>query len=141
MAFETSLYAYLSSKTAITNLVTMLAPCAVPPGTAYPYFTFQILSKDRGPHYKLGGPSGKCTIHLVFDIESHLYSDTVAIAEAIRNECEGFKGVMSGTTIQRFLLDNENDQPQPPTDNSEQWVMCRVVEYVVDCLEPLPVPT
>ena len=140
MAFETSLFSYLTSKTAITSLVTKISPNAVAENTAYPYLTYHVLGKDRV--YSVSqGPSGKCTIRLAIDIESTNYADTVNVAEAVRNELEGFRGTMGAYTVQRCVIDNETDNPIPPPDDSDKWIYHRAVEWSIDIVEPLPVPT
>ena len=66
-------------------------------------------------------------------------SDAIEIAEVLRNNMQGFRGLQSGVAILRCFLDEESDDTSQPIDGSDQWIYQVTLSYVV--MHRVPVPT
>jgi hypothetical protein len=65
-------------------------------------------------------------------------SVSVAIAEVIRNNYQGFQGVQSGVAVLRCLLDEESDDTFENVDGSDNWIYETPVTYEIYHRVPMP---
>ena len=65
-------------------------------------------------------------------------SQCIAMAEAIRNVADGFRGTQSGVAILRMLLQDEADVQTAPPDGSDRWIYWTTLEYRCDHRVPAP---
>lgn len=63
---------------------------------------------------------------------------SVAIAEVVRNNYQGFQGVQSGVAVLRCLLDDESDDTFENVDGSDNWIYETPVTYQIYHRVPMP---
>lgn len=112
---ESSLYTYITADVTVSGLIgTRLYPLDLPQQPTAPCVTYHRVSTV--PLYALDGDADVDTVRIQIDS----YDDTVlgakTLADAIRARIGGFRGDMSGTTVQAVFLDSEQDFGDPTTD-------------------------
>lgn len=102
---ESSLYAYLSGETTITDITSRIYPHLMPQGAALPAVTYRVISRPHEHHTE--GSAGAARARIQIDSWANTLLAATTLAEAIRLKLQGFSGDMEGTHIGSVTLDNE----------------------------------
>ena len=114
MSLMTSLYAHLTAKAGIAELIdSRLYPQIAPPDSPKPHSVYFRAGRNRQPHS--GGASGLVTDRVVISHYAATYSGADAVAEAFRNEMDGLQRVTVDESVQisRTNLLDERDTLDP----------------------------
>jgi len=136
---EEALYALLSADATITGLVsTRIYPILAPQNAALPYVTYQVAA-SRHVH-SLDGSSGLAFASVQINCNAASYSVAKAIAEAVRQELQGYAGtpVVDGTEITGVIWDSDIDSPDVPQTATEAVVHRVIVTADVGYVESVP---
>lgn len=103
---------------------------------AYPCVRVKVTHREYT--YNLAGFAG-ASLATVEVAGLGLYeSQSVAIAEVVRNNYQGFRGVQSGVPVLRCLLGDETDDTTEPPDGSDSWIYEVAIDYEIYHRVPLP---
>lgn len=129
MSISTNLRKYLLSKSAITSLVgTRMFPRKIPQkNSAFPVIVYRIVSQDAAHH--LAGGAGYAGTRIQLDVYSETETETDALAEAIRNQMQGYSGAMGTASVTSVVLKNSQDLYEPPQDNSDTGLYRNSTDY------------
>lgn len=128
--------AWLQSDTTLTAISPRIYFALPSQMSLYPCTVFEISA--RSYEHNLAGADGISRATLEITSLSLLESQCIAMAEAIRNVMDGFRGTQSGVAIVRNFLVSEVDDQTPPPDGSDQWIYWCTLEYRCDHRVPLP---
>ena len=130
---ETGLYAYLAASTPITALVSdRIFPNAIPPAESFPCITFNRLSTEQ-PHH-MTAAAGVQSARIQVDCWAKGrggYSSAAAIAEAVRDRMDGYRGTMGTVTVKTTHLHEQRDDYEAPTDAAELGVFKVSQDYLI----------
>jgi hypothetical protein len=104
--------------------------------STYPCVTVQVGSRSWGRN--LAGADGTSTATVEIDAISLSESKSIAIAEVIRNNFDGFRGMQSGVAILTNFYEDESDDTTEPPDASDLWIYHVVETYRVKHRVPFP---
>lgn len=68
------------------------------------------------------------------------YSGADTLAEAVRQELQGFSGTMGSDTVTSVTLDDEEDAYEPPDDGSDEGIFRITLRYRIQYRESKPTP-
>jgi len=102
----------------------------------YPCLVLRVPSRSYG--HNLAGSDGTSRATVEVTTLSTRQADCVAMAEAIRDHQDGFRGPQSGLAILRLLLEDEADSATAPPDGSDNWIYQMTLEYRCDHRVALP---
>jgi hypothetical protein len=102
----------------------------------YPCLTVVVRTRAYG--YNLGGHDGSSLATVEITALALRESDAIEIAEVIRNNMQGFRGLQTGVAILRCFLDEESDDTSQPIDGSDQWIYEATLSYVMKHRVPYP---
>jgi hypothetical protein len=129
--------AWLRSQSSVASIVGNRIYFGQPSQRAsYPCLAFKISSRSYG--HNLAGADGTSIATITFIALGNAQSQTVAVAEAIRNFADGFRGLQNGVAILSCLLDDESDDEYQPPDGSDVWIYQTSLDYVVKHRVPSP---
>ena len=123
----------LPALTSVSPRVYFAQPSQV---SAYPCTTVQVKARSYG--HNLAGADGTSLATVEITEMALRESQCVALADAVRNSADGFRGTQSGVAILGCLLDDEADGQAPPPDGSDQWIYQITLEYRVKHRVPAP---
>ena len=130
---ETGLYAYLAASTPITALVSdRIFPNAIPPAESYPCITFNRIGSEQ-PHYMLAAAAIQ-SARVQIDCWGRGrggYALASAIAEAIRDRCDGYRGTMGSVAIHCSHLSDQRDDYEAPAEGSDIGIHKITQEYLL----------
>lgn len=121
--------AWLVSQRSVSALVGTGVYFAVPSQlAAYPCLVISVNGRQYGHNlYGADGTSNALVEITAFGLRE---SQCIAIAEAIRDFADGFRGPQSGLSILACFLDDESDPtPTAPPDGSDNWIYQATVDY------------
>jgi hypothetical protein len=98
----------------------------------YPCIAVQITNRSYG--HNLSGPDGtsQATAQItILDFDNYAEATVIAVAEALRNSADGFRGLQSGIAILRCFLGDEADGATPPPDGSDRWIYQVALDYEI----------
>lgn len=135
MAIDIDLRKYLLGKSAITTLIgTRMFPDQIPQlNRTFPCVTYQIISSL--PQMHLTGGAGWCETRVQLDVYAELETERASIAEALRDELQGFPtgspttGNMGTATVSSVVPGNGRNLYEPPQDNSDTGLYRHSVDY------------
>lgn len=106
-SLEEALYSKLSATAGVTAIVpaTRIFHVKLEENSAFPAITFQRISTTRD--YVLTDTVQMAEATVQLDCWSASDSEAVALAKAVRAAIDGFRGAVSGVTIERILQLNE----------------------------------
>jgi hypothetical protein len=138
VSLEGDLRTYLLTKTGVTNLVTTTGVYVgrIPRAARYPVIGISRVS--GGHEHVLSGAAGYATPRIQLDVWSTSMVTTLAVAEAVRQVMQGFKGTMGSTTVSSVVLENEIDLTEEPDDGSDLGIEHRVLDYFIRYTESIP---
>lgn len=121
--------AWLAAEASVTAVVGNRIYFAVPSQlSAYPCLAVLVSARKYG--HNLAGADGSSTATVELVGLGLRESDVIAIAEAVRNFADGFRGTQSGLAILSCYLEDEEDpMPVPPPDGSANWIYQVEVDY------------
>ena len=133
---EASIYAYLNSKTSITDITTNIVIGHIAEdATEYPILTFQPISTVHD--HTRAGAAGVATTRMQFDCWSDSKLESIQLAEALRQVMHGYIGTMGTQHIAFCKLENEITLDEKPTAG-ENWLYRRSVDYMITYSESVP---
>jgi hypothetical protein len=107
MTIESAFYSYLTSKPAITALVsTRIYPLLAPDTPTYPFITYTVFGE--GHDHDFSGATGLVDLTMQCDVWAKTVIDRSDITEALRNALDGFTGDMGAENLnvrQCYLID------------------------------------
>lgn len=93
-----ALYPLLTGDSVIASLIGLrVYPLELPQAPTYPAVTYQVITDPR--EYALSGPSNLGEARVQFDCYATRYDAAIALARAVRNRLESFKGVIGNPPI------------------------------------------
>lgn len=104
--------------------------------SSYPCVVIEQPSREYGRN--LAGADGTSLADVQITALALKESQAVAIAEAVRNSWQCFRGTQSGVAILWAYLDDEADGSTAPPDGSDQWIYQNAVIYRIKHRVPLP---
>ena len=132
----------LRTDTAIVALVsTRIYPNSVPQTAALPALTYQVVSIIRGHH--LAATNGVNAARVRFAICTKNVIDGEAIAEAVRQRFDGYRGTLSTSSggsvvvIETLAMD-ESDGYTEPQDGTGRPFNFTLLDYLIRYREPRP---
>ncbi len=139
MTIETALFSHLSVQAGITALVSTRVYATVPPSDpTYPFITFQIFSDV--PEHDMSGAVGLTQVKVQIDAWAFLVAEQQAIAEAVRNELDGFRGALGteALAIRSCFLDSRNTFQEPDKQGKNLPVHRSSLDFSIWHVESLP---
>jgi hypothetical protein len=111
---EEDLITYLYSGAAVTALVGQrVTPLRMDQGADLPAITVQRID---GPRVRsLTGPSGLAHPRFQLDCWGSTYASVKAVATAVRQRLDGYRGLMGSTTVGGVSLESDQDDFEPDT--------------------------
>ena len=108
----------------------------VPSDAALPYVVYQVVSRLHEQHQ--GAAAGLARARVQIDVWGSSYAEADSVAEQIRDVLDGYAGVEASTTIERAMLDDDNDTEQVPTSGDERSTAGVSSDYLVWHRESIP---
>ena len=138
MSIRTDLKTHLEAQTGITNLVsTRIFGIKRPQkNRTLPAITYERLS--GGHDHTLSSAAGSAMPRFRIHCWATTYVGADTLAEAVRNEMQGFSGAMGSTTTHSVILEDESDEYEDPEDASDQGVYGIALDYLIRYVESLP---
>lgn len=141
MRIEQGLFAYLSTATAITSLVsTRIYPLVVPQDTSLPAITYQQTANNTD-HHSLTGTlrsDGCPRASIQLDVYATTYAACKEIADAVRTTLDGFRGMMGTVAVRGCYKRGEVDYNELPADASSPGEYRISVDFEIDYNESIP---
>lgn len=106
---ETVVYNILAATSAVTSLVpsTRITPIKMKQNSTLPAISYY---RTEGPRiYSLTGPSGYAHPIVQIDIWGRTYPEVKNITEKVRIALSGYRGVVSGVTVQAIIFLGDQD--------------------------------
>ena len=118
---EDQLRAFLIAEPTVNALIgAKIYPDNAPQGAALPYVTY---FRASGPRVRsLKGPSGLSHPRIQLDVLAASRASAKAIASAIRNLVDGYRGAMGSLTVQTIRVENDMDFSEDPEHAGEQTI-------------------
>lgn len=134
-----AVYSWFSGLTALQAIIgARIMPSVPSQATAYPCAVLKFPQSANG--HNLDGADGTGVATVEITALALQQSQCLAIAEAIRNSADGFRGTQSDVAIMSFLqTDTADGDPYPPPDGSDEQIRNITIEY--RCKYRLPAPT
>jgi len=115
MTIEEALYAHLVADSGVAAQIgNRLYPLVIPQDAALPAAAYQRISGPRVLAHD--GTLGLADARMQFTSHAETYSDAKALARAIRESVDGYRGVMGGAggvMVQGCSVENETDSYGP----------------------------
>jgi hypothetical protein len=97
---------------------------------------YERTGTDREP--MLASAMGTAEAYIDFDCISTTYAAAKSLANVLRGELDGYRGTMGDTTVHWCILEDENDDFDPPADGSAKGQYHQTQTYRVRFLETIP---
>ena len=121
--FEVSLQTYL-----YTVMSMSVFPFRVPQSVlTYPRIVYSFISAQHDT--VLSGPDGVVTCVIQFDVYSTSLPDALVVAEQLRQNLQGFSGIMGSTRIQNVNLSEIPGDWTPQEGGSDKGTYRKSAEY------------
>jgi hypothetical protein len=91
----------------VKAITTHCWPVMIPQDATYPLILYTRISGERD--HVLQGPSGMAHPRFQLDAFAETYTGAKALANAIREALDGYRGTAAGTRIGSCLIDSERD--------------------------------
>jgi hypothetical protein len=128
-----AVYSRLMSIPAITDLVgSRIYFGALPQSLSLfdgPAITYFIVTRPYG--MVLGGSDGGSSARVQINAHGINQQTSSAIAQAIRDSWDGFKGIVNEVDIMASILQGQIDLPSPPMAGSDQWLYQVSTDYLM----------
>lgn len=144
MSLSTDIRRLLLSKSAITSLVgTRVYPSHVPQSNnIYPCLTYQVISTDSA--HTLQNGAGYCGKRLQIDVYARTEVSRDQVAEAVRDQLQGFPATQSagtigaGTVVNSIVFKNARDVYEPDQTGGDVGYYRSIMEFWVRHQESVP---
>jgi hypothetical protein len=134
---RSSLRTYLLAQAPLAALIgDRLYPVACPETATLPAVTYRRAS--GGHLHNLTSASGAAIPEFELVVWAETYEDADEVAEAIRQEMQGFRGTMGSDAVKSVILDDEDDSIAEPDDNSDQPIYAITLRYRIQYVETKP---
>lgn len=108
MAIEEGLWARLTGSPDVWLLAERrVYPAVIPQDAPYPAVAYQRISTVRDLAHD--GPAGMALARFQVTCVAETYAQARALANAVRETLDGFRGEMSGTTVHECAIENDVD--------------------------------
>lgn len=108
MSAELAVYTLLKDTAATSSIVsTRIYPFTAPQGITRPFITYQRISGVRWR--SVDGPSGMAVPRVQVDAYSPTYAGVKALATAIRQTLDGYRGTVGGVRVGDIALETDRD--------------------------------
>lgn len=115
---NTALYTYLQTKTGVTNLIsTRMYPDELPQGHTLPCIVYRVISKN--PEHDFGGTSPLTRYRFQLDSYATTRLGADALALAVWNAMDGYRGTMGTENAQTCHMDNERSDVDAAIDATD----------------------
>lgn len=120
---EEALVDILEADAAVAAVVDdRIYPIVLPQGAMLPAIVYQRISGPRAE--TMQGPSGLAWPRFQFVSVGATFGDAMAVAVAVRQALDGYRGMVGGVTIHGILILNEFQQFNPATaEEAESWLI------------------
>ena len=117
----TSIRKYLTGRTAVTDLVPAdrIRPDVLKQNETMPAIT--VRQFDSSHEHGLAGAAGLYESRVRVECYADTRLESNAIAEAVRNQLQGFTGTMEADYVNDCLLDATASDVDTPRDGSDRW--------------------
>jgi hypothetical protein len=115
---------------------TRIFPCYLPQTATRPALTYSRVT--GGSYHNLGSATGAAIPTFEIDAWADSYEAADVLAEAIRQEMQGFRGTMGSDAIKTVVLDDEEDAYEAPDDGSDNGVFRITLRYRIMYTESIP---
>lgn len=137
LSLREAVIAWLKSLSTLTSIVGSRVYFSAPSQiSSYPCVAVKVSERSWGRN--LSGADGTSTATVEIDGLGLTESSCIAIAEAIRNNFDGFRGTQSGLPILSNYYTEESDDIFDPVDGSDQHIYSALQKYRVKHRVPLP---
>ncbi|OJW11215.1 MAG: hypothetical protein BGO49_11150 [Planctomycetales bacterium 71-10] len=135
--FEEALYLRLSSTAALTAIVgDRIHHGHIPQGWDLPAVSFELPGRPYGHH--LRGSDGTSSPRVRISAWAASRPQAVAMARAVRDRFQGFRGRIGRVEVMASILLDELDLSSPPKDESDTWTCRILMDYRIRHRVPLP---
>lgn len=108
MSIEAALFSLLTSNADVSGKIAdRLYPKVLPQDPSYPAGVYHKVSGAR--EHSHDGASGLARPRFQFDLYATSYAAAIALATAVREAIDGFKGISAGVSIEGCFLEDEDD--------------------------------
>jgi len=132
-----ALYTYLQTKSGVTNLIsTRMYPDDLPQDNTLPCIVYRVISKV--PEHDLSGASPLTRYRFQLDSYAATRIGADALAEAVRNAADGYRGTMGSEFAQTTHLDNERSDIDAAIDATDQSRYITIQDWIVSFTDTAP---
>lgn len=138
MSIEEAIYSHLSDSTSVSALVsTRIYHGHLPQSqTTYPVLTISLISNVHGHHLKAA--TGETTARIQIDCWATTMADVTTLAEAVRQQLQGFRGTLDTVEVHFIQLLDERNLSEAPADGSDAWLYRKSCDYQLHFAESIP---
>jgi hypothetical protein len=127
---ETVLYSILTADVGVSSLIaTRLYPLIIPQGVNMPAMTYQKISGQW--QIQMSGPHNMSRERFQFNCWAKTYSETRALAEAVRDLLNGYDSTVDTVKIHVATLDNEFDVVEETGDVRLARRYGRMMDFII----------
>lgn len=139
MSLESEVYSYLSSQTAITNIVgTRIYPLVMPESGTYPALVYSLVPSSY--QHRLSGSNGIAEARFQFDALTTSLSESDALIEAVRQALQGYQGTLDQDECISSVLNTVQDLTQTPVDGSDNRIYRKMADFTLRIRVSIPTP-
>lgn len=143
MSIRAAIYSHLTTTASITDTLSsttdVFGPGTFPDSPPEKYIVIHQISKV--PERHLGGGSGIARVRVQFDCWADTPEDADAIAEALRESLDNFRGALGTGSSEVFAnqiqLDDDNDNEAVPINASQSGKVGRSLDFFITHQESL----
>jgi len=127
---ETVLYSILTADVGVSSLIaTRLYPMIIPQGINMPAMTYQKISGQW--QINMAGPHNMSRERFQFNCWAKTYSETRALAEAVREILNGYDSTVNTIKVHLITLENEFDEIRESDDVRQARRYGRIMDFMV----------
>lgn len=104
-----------------------------------PAIRYDLITKNSWK--TLQGSGDKATSRVQIECYGTTRLEANAVAAAVKNNLDGFRGPLGDLNIFDCVMDNQYDSIDPPTSGSKHWRKRRVLDFLITHTEPTPTLT
>lgn len=128
---EQALLTALAADATLTAIVgTRIYPVTAPQGTAAAYVTYEKVTGN--PHHDHGGSGNLRWARLSYMCHATTYSQAKAMADAMRNVLDGYRGTLDDVRIGSILSEEDADIGLDDVTRMQLVAVDFMVQYYVD---------
>jgi len=138
MTIETAFFSYVTAQASITTHVgTRVYPLVAPYTPTYPHIVFTVFGEGRD--HSMSGATGLVDLTMQVDVWASSITSRVAIAEALRNKLDGFRGDMGteNLDVRNCTLQNKEQFFEKDTEGGNTFYRVSM-DFLIWHTETLP---